>query len=119
MGTRPGAVPHPVAQKRRQGWGTPRTLWFNNKRLGHPPRAFHFEIRLVFAILTVRGCVMADKSTLIVLTVKSIQKEPYVSPGGGMCRSATIKAVSSNPELIFEMRTSLLNSEQVRRCELL
>lgn len=51
--------------------------------------------------------------------VKSIQNEPYLSPHGGLAKSATLKAVSSNNELIFDFQTGLLNPEQIRRCELL
>lgn len=62
---------------------------------------------------------MTDKNALIVVTVESIQNEPYISPHGGLAKSATLKAVSSNRELIFDLQTGLLNPEQIRRCELL
>lgn len=50
---------------------------------------------------------MVDGDSLIVVVAKSIQTEPFVSRFGVMAQRATIKAVSSNPELVFELRQAL------------
>jgi hypothetical protein len=61
----------------------------------------------------------SDKPTLIAISVKSIQQEPYISPHGGLFKSAVIEGASQNPEVSFEMKTGLLHPEQVHCCELL
>jgi hypothetical protein len=60
-----------------------------------------------------------NKATLIAIFVKSIQQEPYISPHGGLSKSAVIRGLSENSEISFELKTGLLNPEQVHRCELL
>ncbi len=59
------------------------------------------------------------KQTLIAISVESIQREPYISSDGNLLKSAVIMGISDEAEVSFEMKTGLLNPEQVRRCQLL
>jgi hypothetical protein len=61
----------------------------------------------------------ARRPTLIAISIKSIQIEPYIAPNFQFCKSATIEGESRNREFCFTMKTGLLNPEQLRRCELL
>lgn len=60
-----------------------------------------------------------NRPTLIAVSVDRFQREPYISPQGGICKSAVIKGASQDPEVSFEMKTGPLSPEQVHRCELL
>ncbi len=60
-----------------------------------------------------------DKPALISISVKSIQQQPYISPHGGLVKSAVLEGVSQTPEVSFEMTTAPLAPEQLHRLELL
>ncbi len=62
--------------------------------------------------------VNSDKPLLVAISVRSIQREPYIV-NGRVAQSADIKGESSDPNSRFSIRTGLLNDEQLRRCELL
>ena len=60
-----------------------------------------------------------DKPLLISISVTSIQIEPYVGPDMRLSQSTNIRGKSEEPDACFDMKTGLLNSEQIKCCELL
>jgi hypothetical protein len=62
---------------------------------------------------------MEKEFKLITVSLESMNTKPYIGPDRRLCQSAIIHGESSINEHSFELKTGLLNSVQLERCEML